>query len=209
MLPHESIDEGTRPLYIVRRLLFPAHLFRAPLQPSPTGWRRNLYGTATFRAPPCVLCTGWHRILYCIAALLAPVCTYNTDWRRNLYCTTALPVPLYNYSEGSKSRMQHSMVTPSNSGNNLCSHTTVDSTSAMYNAIPTTTPNAPTRGENILPATLPTTAGTNPIPRSTARAATRTGLQAATGATRLPTANNPGATLHNNLSPLPLSLIHI
>ena len=50
LLPHESI-EGTRPLYILRRLLFPTHLFRAPLQPKPQRlapqslWHRHLPST--------------------------------------------------------------------------------------------------------------------------------------------------------------------
>ena len=47
----------------------------------------------------------------------------------------------------------------------------------MYNAIPTTIPNAPTRGENTPPSTPAKTSGTIPIPRGTAQGATRKGLQ--------------------------------
>ena len=56
--------------------------------------------------------------------------------------------------------------TPSNNDNSVRSHTAVDSTSAMYNAIQRTAPNFPTRGDCASPVTPTTTAGTTPLPVS-------------------------------------------
>ena len=53
--------------------------------------------------------------------------------------------------------------TPSNNDNSVRSHTAVDSTSAMYNAIQRTAPNFPTRGDCASPVTPTTTAGTTPL----------------------------------------------